>query len=121
MNSVDMTSADKFKSVMKEIRSIITFHYDNSGKFLRKGFIKHFYTMDKTRWNQDAFYSLENTIESTRFYFSDAAAEASYTSLINKVNNFDERLFDYLEVVNYAVMKLMKQYFDDLNKGTLIK
>jgi len=73
-----LPSAESLLKAILFIRSNIVSHYDHSGKILRRGFISFFFSEEKKDFkNEYAYYSIGKDIESTRFCFSDAAAEES--------------------------------------------
>ena len=75
-NGKFFNASELLKSIV-QIRSNIAFHYDHSGKILLSGYKSRFFSDVKEGRNEKAYYSLGETIELTRFYFSDAAAEES--------------------------------------------
>lgn len=64
-----------FLSALAQIRSTTAYHYDHSGKKIREGFISHFFNEEQNDLNKYAYYSIGETLELTRFYFSDAAVQ----------------------------------------------
>lgn len=64
-----------FLKTLLLIRNNIGYHYYQSGKILSKGFVSRFSNEQQDKRNEKAYYSIDETIEKTRFYFSDAAVE----------------------------------------------
>jgi len=58
-----------------QIRNNFGYHYYQSCKALRNGYISRYFGKIKDNKNEFAYYSLGDTLEVTRFYFSDAAAQ----------------------------------------------
>jgi hypothetical protein len=72
---LDNKKTDDFLSQIARIRSNVSFHYDQSLTELRSGFIKKFFDSPKDKYNEKAYYSLGDTMEKTRFFYSDGAVE----------------------------------------------
>jgi hypothetical protein len=70
-----LPKASEFLSTLIRIRGNFTYHYYQSGKVLKKGFASKFYNEEIDDRNKFAYYSIGETSEFTRFYFSDAAVE----------------------------------------------
>jgi hypothetical protein len=106
----------KFLEMLQIIRSNIAFHYDHSGKILRKGFIE---SLIKNKEQQPqykrAMYSLGDNMETTRFYFSDAAAGAYMKTLIPEEISRD--LMNLGDDMNRLIAVIMKQYILSLKKN----
>ena len=71
------TDSEKFLKVLEKIRGNVGFHYHQSGKILRRAFVKRFIETEKkaTFRNQNAFYSISEGMQQTRFFYADAAVE----------------------------------------------
>lgn len=103
------------------VRSNIAFPYDHSGKILRNGYISRFFGELQNDRNKFAYYSIDDNIELTRFYFSDAAAEeVLYISAGKKPkeNNAGDNQFrdhqkqvrETIEVMSAVILALLKNY-----------
>ena len=94
------------------IRGNITYHYRDAGKNLRRGFINRFHNKkrDKSLKNDAAYYSLENSLESTRFYYADAAAEEYMVSISDGWPEYMNDINAMVETMNHALYWLMKIY-----------
>jgi len=103
---------NSYLSKIAEIRSNVTYHYDGSRTQLRKFFINRFYDQPKDLSNEKAFYSIGNTIETTRFFYCDAIIH----EYIN--NNLKIESLDYIEKTNKIIRDmsgvialLLKNYY----------
>jgi hypothetical protein len=104
-----------------QIRNNLTYHYYQSGKVLRNGYISRFFGKIKDDRNKFAYYSLGDTLETIRFYFSDAAVEESlYISAGKKpeedsigsmpLKKYHEQIEETIKVMNATVAALLKNY-----------
>jgi len=114
----DLVRLDDGSSVLSKIfqvRSNITFHYDNRMKELRRGFIDSFYLREKDLiQHKRAFYSLGNDMENTRIYYSDAATQSYINSLIGIDDR--EKIMGAIKNMNYTIQWLLKIYLDSVKK-----
>ena len=94
------------------IRGKITYHYSDAGKNLRKGYISRFHNKnkDKVLKNEAAYYSLEDQLESTRFYYADAAAEEYMMIISDGWTDYMHDINIMAETMNHALYWLMKIY-----------
>ncbi len=102
-------------SKIPQVRSNVIFHYDNSMKELRRGFINSFFSSEKNlTQHKRAFYSLGDDMEHTRIYFADAAAQ----SYINTLLGSDDRLQIKNAIIdmNQTIQWLLKIYLESLKK-----
>ncbi len=102
-----------FLSRIAEIRNNVTFHYDHSGKVMRKSFIKKFYETPKGSSNNFAFYSLGPKMESTRFYYCDGAiVEYINEHLIKQDENYFENAIKLVGKMNQVIVALSTVHID---------
>lgn len=105
---------------LARIRNNIGFHYDHSKQELRRGFINFFYEQEKDERNKRAYYSLGNNMQSSRFYYADAAV-TSYIALRAReikeremlFNNFDDyanKVRSTVDSMNKTILSLMSAY-----------
>ncbi|MCX6766080.1 MAG: hypothetical protein NT136_03940 [Candidatus Moranbacteria bacterium] len=73
----NLLKALNFLKTIVRIRSNIAFHYDHSGKILKRGYKSRFFGEYKDDSNKCAYYSIGDKIELTRFFFADAVVEES--------------------------------------------
>ncbi len=95
---------DFLKSILK-IRHNIGFHYYQSGKILRDGY-KSFFNRKERGVNRFAYYSIGDAVKTTRFFFSDAAAEEVMQLVAGKEEGGEE---------NELSEKYKKQLEDTIN------
>jgi len=104
-----------------QIRNNIAYHYYQSGKALRNGYISRFFGKTKDDRNKFAYYSIGDSLEATRFYFSDAAVEESLYMAAGKkpkediigdisLKNYQEQVIEIIKVMNAAIASLLKNY-----------
>lgn len=87
-----LPAAETLSRTLVLIRSNMTFHYDHSGKVLKGAFISRYFGDLKIPKNKDAYYSIEDNILDTHFYFADAAVEeALYIAAGKKQKKGDMR------------------------------
>ena len=117
----DFIDVEDLLKAIVQIRHNLAFHFDNSSKILRKGYISYFFGKTKDKRNERAFYSLGDTIETTRFYFSDAAAEETiklFAGKMPKENSIEDLSFkkylsqirETINVIATIISSLMKHY-----------
>jgi hypothetical protein len=94
------------------IRGNITYHYKDAGKNLRGGFIDRFYkkNKDKRLKNDAAYYSLEDEMETTRFYYADAAAEEYMMEVSGDWANYMKDITYLADTMSHSLYWLMKLY-----------
>lgn len=104
-----------------QIRNNIAYHYYQSGKALRNGYISRFFGKIKDDRNKFAYYSIGDSLEATRFYFSDAAVEESLYIAAGKrpeeniigdvsLEKYHEQVIETIKVMNVAIASLLKNY-----------
>jgi len=114
------TVTDLLNSIV-QIRNNITYHYYQSGKALRNGYISRFFGKVKDDRNKFAYYSIGDTLETTRFYFSDVAVEESLymaagkkprESIVGDVSlaKYHEQVKETIKVMNTTIASLLKNY-----------
>lgn len=71
------TEGSEFSKILTKIRHNAAYHYYDSAKSLRKGFITRFHKREKTQKNKNefAYYSLGTDMQHTRFFYADAAVQ----------------------------------------------
>lgn len=107
-------------SVVK-IRNNIAYHYCQSGKTLRNGYVSRFFGNALDDKNKYAYYSIGDSLEKTRFYFADAAVEESLHLAAGKkpgensigdlsLEKYKKLVMDTVLVMNTAIASLLKNY-----------
>ncbi len=103
------TSENEFSSIIKRIRSNVAFHYDQSLKELRKGFLKSFFSESKNlKQHKKAYYSLGVKMRSTRFYYADAAIDDYIRSLLKE--EYFKTVTKIVNDMNHSINALMGEY-----------
>ena len=70
-----LPDSSEFTKYLILIRNNVAFHYNQSGKELKKSFCSYFYKKEKMGRNDLAYYSIGETMEDTRFFYADAAVQ----------------------------------------------
>ena len=107
---------DSLFSRIARIRSNTVFHYDHSSKELVSGFKKCFFEKGKDlpQYNKCYYYSDQN-MRTTRFFFSDAAADMYTQTLVTK-KEIDE-IEKVVGHINKTVRALMISYLQQSGKS----
>lgn len=106
------TESEIYK-ILESIRHNSAAHYYQSNDLLRKGFIDFFFKDPKNETNSLAFYSLEEDMNNTRFFYCDAATQRLITGEILKRmegKEYSENLREIVININFTIMRLMKIY-----------
>jgi hypothetical protein len=102
-------------SKIARIRSNVTFHYDNSMEELRRGFINSFFSNRKDLiQHKRAYYSFGNTMENTRMYYSDAAAEDYIHALLGTEDRIAIR--EAINGMNHTIQGLLRVYLENIKR-----
>ena len=117
----EMLDATDFLKTLVKIRSNVAFHYDHSKKILRNAYVSRFFGETHDNKTDHAYFSIGNTIETTRFYFADAAVEESLSLAAGKrpkeddianapMENYRGQVRETIDVMSAAIASLMKKY-----------
>ena len=109
--------SNNFTETLVKIRNNVGFHYYQSGKNLRKGFIRKFFSKEKSsdNKNEEAYYATGENMGSTRFYYCDAAVEeflfitTGNDNSLNK-NNYMGQVRAIIDDMNFAIASILKEY-----------
>ncbi len=113
INKKALKELGSFSKILVFIRNNLAFHYKQSGKCLKEGFIDFFFNDPKGDANEKAYYSIGDKMRDTRFFYCDAAAKRYMKTLINKgmdINEYMKEFSKVIEDVNFTIMALMKEY-----------
>jgi hypothetical protein len=101
---------------LSRIRSNIVFHYDHSGEELKRSFINKFFYQEKDVTNKKAYFSLGSNMETTRFFYCDAAAQDFLKERLDiETEDKDHYLSDFLDKIdkmNSVVGNLIRVYLN---------
>jgi hypothetical protein len=115
-------NATDFAKVLVQIRNNTAFHYYRAGKNLRAAYITRFSNNTDLERNKYAYYSIGDTMESTRFYYADAALEQYLFTTANKMigighdkeivfnAKYNKFIAGTVETMNFAIRTLLKIY-----------
>lgn len=117
------TSKDAFEftNYLIKIRNNVAFHYYQSGKELRSAFRNYFYKKEKIEQNKLAYYSIGENIETTRFFYADAAVFEYLRSTTNdSAEGFDYKykaeISEILNNICWTILRLLKAYLKNRPK-----
>lgn len=109
--------ASEFADILVKIRNNVGFHYYQSAKNLRKGFIRKFFSKEKSsdNKNEEAYYAIGENMGNTRFFYCDAAVEeflfvtTGNDSLSHK-SNYMGQVRAIIDDMNFAIASILKEY-----------
>lgn len=121
LESTQTKHVSDFSKILISIRSNLAHHYYQSGKPMRKGFIGKFIENDRDATSSKAYYSIGENMESTRFYYADAAmqeyllisAKRTYDSGVEGYEDFNLLQNDVnglIRRMNVSIQLLLKEY-----------
>lgn len=87
----------KFKKLLCQIRANVTYHYFQSANVLRNSYIEFFTSRSKNKLNDYAYYSAGENMQTTRFYYADAAIDEYLSSIYVKSENFEKELLNLMD------------------------
>ena len=102
-----------FLLIMEMIRHNLVFHYYQSPKLLREGFISFFYKYPELPYNKDCYYTAGDSMRDTRFYFSDAAVQGSIYHQVSEKMKYEDYTKEFrgaIETANFAIKAIMVAY-----------
>lgn len=102
---------DLFANILVKVRNNASYHYYQP-KSLLAGFREFFFNTPKDTGNEWAYASIGNNMGQTRFYFADAAMQATLYALTEKPMGakFAKRFGDVIDDVNQALAYIIGQY-----------
>src|SRR3989344_2593680 len=123
----NLSSVTELLKSMVYIRSNFAFHYDHSGKILRRVYISRFFGNHNDEKADLAYYSIDNNIKNTRFYFADAAVEESLFIAVGKktkessagneaLKRYQSQIRETINVISTVIQSLLKKYIQ-LKRG----
>ena len=103
------------------IRNNVAFHYNQSGKELKKSFRNFFYKKEKIGKNDLAYYSIGETIYDTRFFYADGAVQEYLRSANgNQLDGFDikykKEISKLIYDMSFTISRLLKAYLKNRPK-----
>jgi hypothetical protein len=103
-------------SKIAQIRSNVSFHFDHNASGLRRGFIRSFFDEGKSLAQHDkAYFSLGDSMESIRIYYSDAAVQEYINSLLNTTDM--ESIRTSIHDMNNTICILLTLYLRRIKKS----
>ena len=110
-------AASDFTKTLIQARNNVAFHYYQSGKNLRKGFIGKFFKKEKNNINknEDAYYAVGENMGKTRFFYADAALEEylamnSVTRELDTKEKHQQLVRTIINDMNATIALLLKEY-----------
>lgn len=109
---------DGLRTLLERIRDNFTFHYYKP-KDLSLGFERHFFEAEKTQHNEQAYYSAGTTMEFSRFFCADAAAQAGLLrwAAIMNIERATDEISALAEKVNVALRFIVEEFILERTKG----
>lgn len=112
-------SNSDFRRTLNRVRSNVAFHYYESDKILRKGFVDRFEKTPKSHayGNDFAYFSIAESMKDTRFYYADAAVQEfikdqSKTDAIKEHADYYGAFSEVLESMNQTISALLGEYLN---------
>lgn len=112
----DRTSeSSNFTKHLILIRNNVAFHYNQSGKELKKSFCNFFYKKEGIQQNKMAYYSVGEGMETTRFFYADAAVQEYLRSTKgDQLDGFDIKykaeISKIISDMNFTISRILKAY-----------
>jgi hypothetical protein len=102
--------------MLVKLRNQVAFHYDR--ETIGRGYRQHFFASPGKPYTERAVFSDGKRMESSRFYFADAAAEEGLSRVTNlPVPKATERIGSLAAEVNLALKPLVIEYLKAVAKG----
>lgn len=114
--ALEKKTENNFSSSLIQIRNNVTFHFYQSRQTLWQHYQDFFFSREKVQHNEKAYFSLGDSMKSTRFFYVDAAVQEYLMSqriLIDPQNsgdNFNELVSDVVTKMNQALALLIDSY-----------
>ncbi len=109
--------ASAFTETLVKIRNNVGFHYYQSGKNLRKGFINKFFNKEKSsdNKNESAYYTIGENMGSTRFFYCDASVEeflfiTTGNDSLSPKTKYMGQVRAIIDDMNFAIASILKEY-----------
>lgn len=104
-----------FTNYLVRVRNNVASHYYQSGKELRKAFCNIFFKKEKVEQNKLAYYAIGENMETTRFFYADAAVQEYLRSTINDTEKgfevkYKNELSAIIDNMNWTILRLLKAY-----------
>jgi hypothetical protein len=102
---------DSVSQLLEKIRHNMGSHYQPGG--ILKGYLEYFRTLDPTRHADKAVVSIGNRMETTRFYFADAAAAGAIVAQLAITNDdYNMRLGKICERLNMVLYGIVRAFVE---------
>lgn len=106
-----------FTKFVERVRNNVAFHYYESDKNLKRGFISHFYQKEKKPENKNefAYYAIGKDLKHTRFFYADAALqdylfEATQEKFPDDPSELYRILSSFIPNMNSTLFSLLRAY-----------
>ena len=102
--ALERKSQSKLTRFLRANRNELAFHYDKDGEVMLDGYRRHFGRARGEHGSYDwAYVSLGETMEQSRFYYADAAANAAVKAQMDALKVSGEELRDFGMNANFAL------------------
>lgn len=107
------------------IRNNSSFHYYHSSTKLKKAFQDFFFKQESSDSNKFAYYSIGESMNTTRFYYADAATmnfmkitseEGPQNATFTSTGKFKDEMKKTIENMNFTILRLLKAYLKNRPK-----
>jgi hypothetical protein len=99
----------ELREYLGRVRNRVAFHYDRTR--LWEGYRSHFVARPKDASNESAFVSLGDQMESTRFYYADAAAQQAY-EMFDAKNTLMTEANRHIKAMNITLREIVVAYVE---------
>ncbi len=117
-------SSPAFKKILNRTRNNIAFHYYESDKILREGFIKRFLKSENDVSNngQFSYYAIGESLAKTRFFYADAATQEFLQSITevqypSAIEEYGKKAAEIINQMNDTIYSLLKEYIVSLHEN----
>ena len=116
-------TSSNFRHNLGLIRHNISFHYNQSGKELRRAFCSIFFKRKKIGFNDTACYSVGEKMDSTRFYYADAATEeyirlqSNRSDKLESMSGYGPEMMEVIRKMNFAISRILEAYLKRKSKN----
>lgn len=114
--NANQQSSGQFNQFLNIIRNKLAFHYADLQR-LRKGYKRKFFNTSSGEQLMPAFVSRGNNMQTTRFYFADAAMEGVLDNeLEGKEEEFENKILEYARDINLSFFQIIDRFVQKTRK-----
>lgn len=94
-----------------DVRNSLAFHYRYGGSSITGGYQRHFATTPRRPESEHAYMSLGESMERTRFFFADAAAQAAVREKVRTLGLPADTVVGYSRMLNMALRFIVEEFW----------